>query len=278
MNEPRTKHRAAPAERSVAPSRRDASKSGRRAARGGFRDLGRVLRASLKPILILGVVGGMVATFSLPAFASSPMGDPIATMSYHHGTGQHLAVDRSVTVEDAQHDEFTATSQEELDRQKAAAAAAAKAKAAASALAGVDLSMVAPGSGAVRWPLPYYDSIGDGFMSRGGEHQGVDLLVGAGTPIFAAAAGTVTVSSESYYGYGVGIVIQHNIGGQRVETTYGHMTYGSRAVQAGDTVAAGQLIGLVGSTGRSTANHLHFEVRIGGSVVDPIAWLRANAG
>ena len=68
------------------------------------------------------------------------------------------------------------------------------------------------------------------------------------------------------------------IGGQQVETTYGHMTYGSRAVQAGDTVAAGQLIGLVGSTGQSTANHLHFEVQVNGALVDPLAWLRANAG
>uniref|UniRef100_UPI0005630F5A LLM class flavin-dependent oxidoreductase n=1 Tax=Microbacterium sp. B19 TaxID=96765 RepID=UPI0005630F5A len=54
--------------------------------------------------------------------------------------------------------------------------------------------------------------------------------------------------------------------------------YGSRQVQAGDTVAAGQLIGLVGSTGSSTANHLHFEVHINGSVVDPYAWLQQNAG
>jgi murein DD-endopeptidase MepM/ murein hydrolase activator NlpD len=88
----------------------------------------------------------------------------------------------------------------------------------------------------------------------------------------------VKVSSESYYGYGVGVVIEHEIGGQQVETTYGHMTYGSRAVQAGDTVAAGQLIGLVGSTGQSTANHLHFEVQVNGALVDPLAWLRANAG
>lgn len=231
----------------------------------------------MRPVLIFSVVAGMFATVSLPAFASSPHGDPVATMSYHHGTAQRLAVG-AVAAADAQHDDYTATTQEELDRAKAAAAAAAKAKQAASALGNVDLSMVAPGTGAVRWPLPYYDSIGDGFMSRGGEHQGVDLLVGAGTPIFSVAAGTVKVSSESYYGYGVGIVIEHVIGGQRVETTYGHMTYGSRAVQVGDRVAAGQLIGLVGSTGQSTANHLHFEVRVNGGLVDPLAWLRANAG
>jgi murein DD-endopeptidase MepM/ murein hydrolase activator NlpD len=56
------------------------------------------------------------------------------------------------------------------------------------------------------------------------------------------------------------------------------MIYGSRQVQAGETVAAGQLIGFVGSTGRSTANHLHFEVHVNGGLMEPIAWLAANAG
>ncbi|GAB3612701.1 M23 family metallopeptidase [Humibacter ginsengisoli] len=275
MNESRTKHRAAPADlRSTRIRRADTGKERQATRRGGT--AGGVRRA-LRAFLIFGVVGGMFATVSLPAFASSPQGDPVATMSYHHGAAQRLAIG-AVMAPDPQHDDFSATTQEELDRAKAAAAAAAKAKQAASALGNVDLNMVAAGSGAVRWPLPYYDSIGDGFMARGGEHQGVDLLVGAGTPIFAVAAGTVKVSSESYYGYGVGVVIEHEIGGQRVETTYGHMTYGSRAVQAGDTVAVGQLIGLVGSTGQSTANHLHFEVRVNGGLVDPLAWLRANAG
>ena len=57
------------------------------------------------------------------------------------------------------------------------------------------------------------------------------------------------------------------------------MTYGSRQVVVGPVPSqAGQLIGLVGSTGSSTANHLHFEVHINGGVVDPWAWLQANAG
>ena len=56
------------------------------------------------------------------------------------------------------------------------------------------------------------------------------------------------------------------------------MTYGSRQVSVGQSVSAGQLIGLVGSTGSSTACHVHFEVHINGSVVDPWAWLQANAG
>jgi murein DD-endopeptidase MepM/ murein hydrolase activator NlpD len=73
-------------------------------------------------------------------------------------------------------------------------------------------------------------------------------------------------------------MIDSVIGGKSVATTYGHMTYGSRQVQAGETVAAGQLIGFVGSTGRSTANHLHFEVWVNGSLYEPYGWLAANAG
>jgi murein DD-endopeptidase MepM/ murein hydrolase activator NlpD len=71
-------------------------------------------------------------------------------------------------------------------------------------------------------------------------------------------------------------VIDHVINGQAVSTLYPHMTYGTRAVQVGQKVSAGQIIGQVGSTGRSTANHLHLEVKINGSLVDPMAWLRAN--
>ena len=99
-----------------------------------------------------------------------------------------------------------------------------------------------------------------------------------GTPIFAAAGGVVRTSSESYYGYGVAVVIDSVVGGQRVTTLYGHMTNGTRAVQAGQTVQPGQFIGKVGNTGRSYGAHLHFEVKVNGSLVEPISWLRANAG
>lgn len=231
--------------------------------------------------MILSVVAGLVATVSLPAFASTPFGDPVAHRTGSHGAPQSLAVADSADAPASQRDGYTATSQEELDQAKAAQAAAEQAKAladrGASALRNVNLAMVAPGSGAVRWPLPYISGYGDMFMDNGGTHDGVDMLDPAGTPIFSVAAGTVSTSSENYYGYGVAVVIEHTINGQHVQTTYGHMTYGSRAVQAGDTVQAGQLIGLVGSTGRSTANHLHIEVRVNGALVDPLAWLRANA-
>lgn len=109
-------------------------------------------------------------------------------------------------------------------------------------------------------------------------HNGFDMLTGQGTPIVAVAEGVVRLSQESYAGYGVAIVIDSVIDGQTVSMTYGHMTYGSRVVQAGEHVSAGQLIGLVGSTGNSTANHLHLEIALNGVLTDPYPWLVNHAG
>ena len=104
------------------------------------------------------------------------------------------------------------------------------------------------------------------------------MVASSGTPVYAAAGGTVRVSQSGYGGYGEAIVIDHVIGGQQVSTLYGHMISGSRVVSVGQTVEAGQMIGQVGNTGRSYGAHLHFEVRLGGSLVEPIGWLSANAG
>lgn len=89
-------------------------------------------------------------------------------------------------------------------------------------------------------------------------YNGVDLAAPAGTPILAAAGGEVIVSRSSGYngGYGLYVVIKHPNGTQ---TLYAHMS--SNAVAMGEQVAAGEVIGYVGNTGRSTGNHLHFEVR-----------------
>lgn len=88
-------------------------------------------------------------------------------------------------------------------------------------------------------------------------YNGVDVAAPAGTPIYAAADGTIVVARGSGYngGYGVYVVIEHGSG---VQTLYAHMS--SLAVSGG-SVGKGSLIGYVGSTGRSTGNHLHFEVR-----------------
>lgn len=241
-----------------------------------------------KPVrsaVILTMVAGLVATVAIPAYAATmPAAETMTLQQVSAPDNQSLVVASDAAAETLDRSSYSATTADEIqqkkDREAAAAAAAERARQLASnagaSVSSIDLNMTAPGSGEVRWPLSSY-VLGRGLWDSG-YHQGVDLLAPGGQPIFAAAAGVVSTSSESFGGYGVGIVIEHVINGQKVSTTYGHMTYGSRQVQAGQTVAAGQLIGLVGSTGSSTANHLHFEVHINGSVVDPYAWLQQNAG
>ena len=237
----------------------------------------------LKSLVILSMVGGLIATVALPAFgAALPVEEAKTIQQLAVSDAQSLVVASDAASTQLSRDSYSATTAEEIAKKKAAEAAAERARMAATVAASqarvkVDLTMVAPGSGEVRWPLSGY-TLGQGFGTRGGAHMGVDMLAPAGTPIFAAAAGVVKVSQESFGGYGVAVTIDHVINGQRVGTLYGHMIYGSRQVVAGQTVQAGQIIGLVGSTGRSTANHLHFETYINGSNVDPYAWLQANAG
>ncbi|MFY9713318.1 MAG: M23 family metallopeptidase [Microbacterium sp.] len=239
----------------------------------------------LRSIAIFGAVGALVAAVALPAYAASSLPETSTTIQQVAAAdAQSLVVASQATAAPLSRGTFTATTPDEIEKKKAEEAAAARAAAAATT-AGASFNpagyaLVSPGSGEVRYPLPQ-GSYREGRTTVGPDssgHDGADMLAPAGTPIYAAAAGVVRVSSESYYGYGVAVVIDHVIGGQRVSTTYAHMTYGTRQVQSGQTVEAGQLIGAVGSTGSSTANHLHFEVRIGGSVLEPYSWLAANAG
>ncbi|TYC22582.1 M23 family metallopeptidase [Micromonospora sp. MP36] len=102
-------------------------------------------------------------------------------------------------------------------------------------------------------------------------HPGIDLAAPTGTPIVAAADGRVTRAGW-YGGYGNYTCIDHGrASGQRLSTCYGHQS--RLLVSPGQRVRAGQVIGLVGSTGASTGPHLHFEVRLGGRAVDPLPWI-----
>ena len=98
---------------------------------------------------------------------------------------------------------------------------------------------------------------------RGRQHQGVDLPLKTGDPIYAVFDGKVRLS-KSAGDYGNLVIIRHNNG---LETYYAHLS--ARDVEAGDWVVAGQQIGAGGSTGRSTGPHLHFEVRYRGQSFDP---------
>lgn len=110
-------------------------------------------------------------------------------------------------------------------------------------------------------------------------HAGVDLAAPAGTPVLATADGQV-VTAQTSGGLGSHVAITHTVGGRPVVSVYGHLLDGSRTVQVGAVVTAGQQIGAVGSTGNSTGPHLHFEIRPGdpGSpAVDPSSWLDGAA-
>ncbi len=98
-------------------------------------------------------------------------------------------------------------------------------------------------------------------------HTGIDIAAPYGTPIKAAASGTVTMAAW-YGGYGNCTIIDH---GDGLSTLYAHQS--SFKVSGGQTVAQGQLIGYVGSTGLSTGPHLHFETRVNGEPVDPMRYL-----
>jgi lipoprotein NlpD len=122
----------------------------------------------------------------------------------------------------------------------------------------------------LRWPVaaPRLTSL---FGKRWGkDHEGIDMAAPIGTPVFAASAGSVIYAGDQVRGYGNMVVIKHD--GELV-TVYAHNSV--LLVHTGDRVAVGQEIARVGDTGRSTAPHLHFEVRRGEVPQDPMPFLPA---
>jgi len=99
-------------------------------------------------------------------------------------------------------------------------------------------------------------------------HDGIDLASPRGTPIYAARAGRVAFAGW-YYGYGRAVIVDHGGG---LTTLYGHAS--KLLARTGQVVEQGQLIALVGCTGRCTGSHLHFEVRINRRAVNPLPYLR----
>jgi murein DD-endopeptidase MepM/ murein hydrolase activator NlpD len=102
-------------------------------------------------------------------------------------------------------------------------------------------------------------------------HEGMDFSAKTGTPIYASGDGVVTKADNTASGYGNHIVINHGFG---YETLYGHLS--KYKVKRGQRVKRGDVIGYVGSTGRSEAPHLHYEVHKGGKVVNPLNFYYGN--
>ena len=131
--------------------------------------------------------------------------------------------------------------------------------------------------GALAWPLPqtfavtsHFGYREDPFTGEIDYHNGTDIAAPAGTPILAAAAGTVTIANgiDSWGGsYGYHIKIDH---GNGLETLYAHCS--AICVTAGQQVQQGEVIGYVGTTGNSNGNHLHFEAWIRGQRVDAMSF------
>ena len=118
------------------------------------------------------------------------------------------------------------------------------------------------------WPVPYTKSISSPFGYRDKEfHTGIDISSSgiAGQDILACSNGIVTYSNSDNSGYGKHIIISHQDG--KISTLYAHCN--KLLVKSGEKVIKGQKIAEVGSTGKSTGNHLHFEVRINGKPVNP---------
>lgn len=108
------------------------------------------------------------------------------------------------------------------------------------------------------------------------DHTGVDWNPGRGTPIVAIADGVVSKIGPAGSTLGVWVAIDHVINGQEITSIYGHMETGSMPYALGDRVRVGDVVGTVGSTGVTTAPHLHFELRIDGRAINPLPWLAAN--
>ena len=128
--------------------------------------------------------------------------------------------------------------------------------------------------GVMSWPVPGYYNISSPYGYRVHPilhtrkfHSGLDIPAPAGTPIIAAADGTV-IMSQTYSGYGKCVMIDHGGG---VVSLYGHCS--ALNVSVGQKVTKGQTIALVGSTGQSTGNHCHFEIRVNGSTTSPVSYV-----
>ncbi|WIB32804.1 M23 family metallopeptidase [Curtobacterium sp. MCSS17_005] len=215
----------------------------------------------------------MFAASAMPAHASAGTSMATSTIAPIVRT-QDYAVTQAVTAAGFDRDGFTVGGGSTVTTKTAGSTDTA-------ATAGGAVSF----GGAVRSPFPGPVQMSSGFGYRSAPcgacsslHQGLDFTPGMGTPIGAVAAGEVRVSG-TYFSYGNAVIIDHVVDGRQVSTLYGHMIPGSSPLKVGDTVAAGQFIGLVGSSGVSTGAHLHLEVLMDGvTPIDPKAWLEARIG
>jgi murein DD-endopeptidase MepM/ murein hydrolase activator NlpD len=123
-------------------------------------------------------------------------------------------------------------------------------------------------AGSLRWPLDAY-IVSSEFGERWGKlHKGMDMAADVGEPVYAIAAGEVIYAGDGLRGYGSVVILRHD---RKTSSLYAHNS--ELKVKQGDQVTQGTLIALLGSTGRSTGPHVHFEIRDGDTAVNPRAVL-----
>lgn len=222
---------------------------------------------------VMGVVGLLTVAVGAPAEAVAA-----ATKTAPVTTIEAPAADDDETAE-IQAYVAPATVDTQLDRSESYTMATFSDIAAATGITRHTNFFINDPSAPIQWPFAVGVPISDGYGPRWGSyHYGLDFTPGDGAEIQAVAAGTVRVASEDGAAFGVHVIIDHEIDGEVFSTHYAHLQYGSLAVKAGDTVEVGQLLGLTGNTGLSYGAHLHFEVFVGGTRIDPLTWLREHAG
>ncbi|WBU36978.1 M23 family metallopeptidase [Homoserinibacter sp. YIM 151385] len=250
-------------------SRRESrARSGRHARPG----LGRQL---LSMGAMLGV-GALAVGLSVPA-------DAFLSPGQHRAEAEPSGIAAETTVQSLAIGEVAAVA---VDRD--GFTAKAKPKPQAPAAATFTATRVYPRlatAGTVRWPFPGQVRMSDGFGPRvspcsgcSSMHEGTDFLPGEGKPIYAIASGVVTIHEDGSGGFGNYVTLTHSIGGSTVTTTYAHMQRGSSPLRAGQKISIGDFIGTVGRTGATTGPHLHLEIAVDGTKVDPYAWLQTNVG
>ncbi len=211
--------------------------------------------------LVLGSIGALACFFSVPAMANSAASADIAAPLRAAEAARNGTT--AAPADDEFHKLFASWKALETGGPLGAAAPAQR-------NGGVSIPSLVPVSS--------NRAMSSGFGMRvhpvlGGlrAHKGIDLPATTGTPIHASADGVVG-KADWFGGYGLFVELEHGSG---METRYGHMS--RIAVAEGQRVRKGDVIGYVGSTGRSTGSHLHYEVRIGGEAVNPIPYMQTVA-
>ncbi|QCR18512.1 M23 family metallopeptidase [Agrococcus sp. SGAir0287] len=239
-------------------------------------------------------IGGLVAVTSLPAQAFSPPDTTTTTGAYGD---VDVEQELDVTSGSGAHgdDEVTAVlTRDDFGVDDALASARMSPEEMASLQAVADAEEIGPYYGGepampgvwaqlettyTQSPFPSLAEVpvSSGFGYRWGSfHGGVDLVPGAGTPVYPIANGVVvaTWQGNNPGGGGYEVIVEHNVDGQYFQSWYPHMQAGSIQVEPGQVVDITTQLGNVGSTGHSTGPHLHLEIKNGDYIsVDPLVWL-----